>query len=129
MAMPSASTAACSRASTSRTGKRKWKVGRYGHGQLVQFPDQDLLLALSVEGELALVGATPDKFTELARFAAIEGKTWNRPVLVGTSCWLATAWRWSRSGCPWRVADGWCRRGHSRVPPNSALHLTHHGKP
>jgi len=29
------------------------------------------------------VTATADKFTELARFKAIEGKTWNHPVLVG----------------------------------------------
>jgi hypothetical protein len=64
-------------------GKRKWKGGRYGHGQLVLLPEQDLMVVLSEEGDLALVKATTDQFTEIARFKAIEGKTWNHPVVVG----------------------------------------------
>jgi outer membrane protein assembly factor BamB len=63
-------------------GARKWKGGRYGHGQLILLPEQDLLLVVSEDGELALVKAAPDRFMELSRVPAIEGKTWNHPVLV-----------------------------------------------
>ena len=63
-------------------GSRKWKGGRYGGGQLVLLPQQDLLVVISEEGELATVSATPDGFKELGRVSAIAGKTWNHPVLV-----------------------------------------------
>ena len=64
------------------TGERKWKGGRYGQGQLVLLPEQDVLLVLSEEGEVVLVGATPEQHIEIGRFKAIEGKTWNHPVVV-----------------------------------------------
>lgn len=69
-------------------GTRKWKGGRFGNGQLILLADQDLLLVISEEGELALISATPDKFTEITRFPALDGKTWNHPVVVGDTLLL-----------------------------------------
>jgi outer membrane protein assembly factor BamB len=64
-------------------GQLKWKGGRYGQGQLVLLADQSLLLVLSEQGEVALVGATPDQFKEVTKAPAIKGKTWNHPVVAG----------------------------------------------
>ena len=66
-----------------KDGKRKWKGGRYGRGQLILLNDQGLLIVLAEKGDLALVKADTEKFTELARIKAIKGKTWNHPVLAG----------------------------------------------
>lgn len=63
-------------------GKRVWKKGRYGFGQVLLVADQKLLVVLTETGEAVLVSATPDGHIELGRFQAIEGKTWNHPVIV-----------------------------------------------
>jgi len=65
-----------------KEGKRKWKGNRYG-GQLILLEKQELLVVLTEKGEVALIKATPDQFTEIAKYPAIEGKTWNHPVVVG----------------------------------------------
>lgn len=62
-----------------KTGKRQWKRGRYGYGQLLLI--NDMLLVQAESGEVVLVEATPDEFREVTRFQAIEGKTWNHPVV------------------------------------------------
>ncbi len=60
-------------------GKRLWKQGRYGYGQLLLVEDK--LLILSEEGDVVLVPASPEPPLEIARFHAIDGQTWNHPVL------------------------------------------------
>ena len=60
-------------------GQRKWKKGRYGHGQLIMV--DDLLLIQAEKGDVALVEVNPDKYNEVARMKALSSKTWNNPTL------------------------------------------------
>ncbi len=62
------------------TGERKWKGGRYGYGQVVLASGH--LIVISDTGDLALVKATPEQYAELARFTALQGKTWNYPAIA-----------------------------------------------
>jgi outer membrane protein assembly factor BamB len=62
------------------TGEQNWKGGRYGYGQIVLAGDY--LIVLTEEGDVVLVRASPARHEELARFSAIEGKTWNHPVIA-----------------------------------------------
>ncbi|MGH9944422.1 MAG: PQQ-binding-like beta-propeller repeat protein, partial [Pyrinomonadaceae bacterium] len=64
-----------------QTGERKWKGGRFGYGQLLAAGGN--LIVLTEAGELALVKADPSAYTEVAKFGAIEGKTWNVPAIAG----------------------------------------------
>jgi outer membrane protein assembly factor BamB len=73
------------------TGKRRWKGGRYGSGQVVLAADVPALVVIGETGQLALVAANPAKHEELAKFQAIEGKTWNHPTLVGNRVFVRNA--------------------------------------
>ena len=64
-----------------KSGKRQWKAGRYGYGQLLCVGD--CLVIQAESGEVALVDASAEKFTELGKFTALDWKTWNVPVLSG----------------------------------------------
>jgi outer membrane protein assembly factor BamB len=67
------------------TGERKWKEGRYGHGQVLLI--NDLLLVQTENGPLALVEANPACYREVAGLKALNSKTWNVPA-VGDACLL-----------------------------------------
>ncbi|HEX5709025.1 MAG TPA: PQQ-binding-like beta-propeller repeat protein [Pyrinomonadaceae bacterium] len=62
------------------TGERKWKARGYGYGQVVLASGH--LIITTDEGEIALVRATPDAHAEVARFPALQGKTWNVPAIA-----------------------------------------------
>ena len=63
------------------TGKRLWKRGRFRQGQILRAGD--VILVQAESGEVVMVEASTEKFVELGRFQAIEGKTWNNLCLAG----------------------------------------------
>ncbi len=62
-------------------GQRRWKRGRYGHGQLLAVGDKLLIQAES--GEVAMVAIDPKEHRELGRFQALDSKTWNHMAISG----------------------------------------------
>ncbi len=64
-----------------RDGKRRWKSGRYGHGQLLWADGR--LLVTAESGELILLEPGPSAPNEVARFPAFDAKLWNPPALSG----------------------------------------------
>lgn len=62
------------------TGERKWKGGRYGYGQLLLASGH--LIVITEEGNLVLVKANPEKYEEITRIQALQGRSWNVPAIT-----------------------------------------------
>jgi hypothetical protein len=71
-----------------KTGDRMWKGGRYGKGQMLLLEQSGLLLIVAENGKVHLVRADPTEFVEVDSFPALEGKSWNHPVVVGDKLYL-----------------------------------------
>jgi outer membrane protein assembly factor BamB len=71
-----------------KDGQRKWRAGRYGHGQAILVGG--LFLIQTEEGEVVLVEPRPDRLEELTRFTVFDSKTWNPPALAGNRLYLRT---------------------------------------
>ncbi|MDB6039933.1 MAG: hypothetical protein JWM99_3774 [Verrucomicrobiales bacterium] len=74
-----------------KTGERKWKGGRYGKGQALLLENSGLILIAAESGQVVLVPADPNEYREVASFKALEGKTWNHPVVVGDRLYVRNA--------------------------------------
>ena len=72
-------------------GERKWKEGRYGKGQVLLLANSEVLLVTTEKGDVVLLKPDPGAHTELTRFHALEGKTWNHPVVVEDRLYLRNA--------------------------------------
>lgn len=62
------------------TGEPTWKAGRYGYGQVLAAGKY--LVITSEQGEVVLLKADPAAHTELAKFQALDGRTWNVPAIA-----------------------------------------------
>jgi outer membrane protein assembly factor BamB len=62
------------------TGERRWKAGRYGHGQIILAGRH--LLVQTESGDIVLIEPNPERLIEVSRFRAVEGKTWNPPAFA-----------------------------------------------
>ena len=71
------------------TGKRQWKDGHYGAGQVLRAGDR--LIVLAETGRLALIKPAPEAWQELRVFEALSDKSWNHPVIANGRLFVRNA--------------------------------------
>ena len=81
-ARPTGSIPACSPASTWTPASSGGRAAATGAARCCCWPTSRCSLVISEKGEAVLVAADPTAYHELCRFQAIEGKTWNHPVVA-----------------------------------------------
>jgi outer membrane protein assembly factor BamB len=72
-----------------KTGEPTWKAGRYGYGQVLLASGH--LVITSEEGEVVLLKADPTAHRELAKFQALDGRTWNVPAIANGRLFVRNA--------------------------------------
>ena len=64
------------------TGKRLWKEGHFGHGQMILANETQLLLTTE-SGGVKLIEPSPEKLRVLCQMHVFDEKMWNSPALAG----------------------------------------------
>lgn len=74
-----------------KTGKRMWKRGRYGFGQVLLLESAGQLVVSTEEGDLVLLEANPEALQERGRVKALSGKTWNHHAVADGRLYVRNA--------------------------------------
>jgi outer membrane protein assembly factor BamB len=62
-------------------GTTRWQTTGFSYGSVTRAGDK--IIALSADGQIALVEASPEQYVEIARFRPLRTKTWNNPAVSG----------------------------------------------
>lgn len=65
-------------------GEKRWRKRGFGNGQVLLLQRQSLLVVLSEQGMVSLIEASESQCQIASQFQALEGKTWNHPVIRGS---------------------------------------------
>jgi outer membrane protein assembly factor BamB len=68
------------------TGKVKWTEPNFGAGNVILAGNT--VIALADNGELVVVAANPEKYTELSRSKVVDGKCWSTPALANGKIYI-----------------------------------------